>query len=311
MDVSLRQVRAFLTVARVRSFTQAASILNVTQPALTMQIRRLEETLGVKLFDRDTRTVELTRVARDLLPLFERTLQDLEAAIGSARDVASQARGVVRLAVLPSVAAGVLPDAIRRFREQRPNVTFDLKDVIAGRVLGLVQSEEVDFGVMGGTIKALDVETVFQAEDRLHVIYPRGHPIGRIRKITPAALSAFPLILMQRDTSVRAIVDASFHAAGLMARATCEAIYMMTAVGMVRAGLGLTILPGSAREIKAEPGLCSRPIDDLTFSRPISIIKRSGRSLPPLSESFLQNLADCLRAALAPQSEGRCGPTIP
>ena len=83
MDVSLRQVRSFLTVARVKSFTGAASILNVTQPALTMQIRRLEEALGVTLFDRDTRSVELTRVARDLIPAFERTLQDFDAALGA------------------------------------------------------------------------------------------------------------------------------------------------------------------------------------------------------------------------------------
>ena len=96
MDVSLRQVRSFLAVARVKSFTRAASILNVTQPALTMQIRRLEEALGVTLFDRDTRSVELTRVARDLIPAFERALQDFDAALESARDIATQERGFVR-----------------------------------------------------------------------------------------------------------------------------------------------------------------------------------------------------------------------
>ena len=88
MDISLRQIRSLLTIARVKSFTQAAVILNVTQPALTVQIKRLEEALGVRLFDRDTRSVELTRVARELMPAFERTLQDLDAALGSARDIA-------------------------------------------------------------------------------------------------------------------------------------------------------------------------------------------------------------------------------
>ena len=299
MDVSLRQVRSFLAVARVKSFTGAASVLHVTQPALTVQIRRLEEALGVTLFDRDTRSVELTRVARDLLPPFERALQDFDAAVGSARDIATQARGIVRLAALPSVASGILPDAILQFRQQRPNVMFDLRDVIAGQVLTLVQSEQVDFGVMGGVIKAVDVETVFEAQDRLHVVYPKGHRVARLKKIKPVALSEFPLILMQRDTSVRAVVDAGFHAAGLIPKATCEAIYMMTAVGMVRAGLGLTILPGSAREIRAEPGLLSKPIDDPWFTRPVSIIKRSGRTLPPMSEAFLEHLSVCLRAALA------------
>lgn len=298
MDVSLRQVRSFLAVARVKSFTRAASILNVTQPALTMQIRRLEEALGVTLFDRDTRSVELTRVARDLIPAFERALQDFDAALESARDIATQERGIVRLAALPSVAAGVLPDAILGFRKKRPNVIFDLRDVIAAQVLNLVQSEQVDFGVMGGTVKAPEVESVFKAQDHLHVVYPKGHPIARLKTVTPVALSEFPLILMQRDTSVRAVVDAGFQSLGLMPKTTCEAIYMMTAVGMVRAGLGLTILPGSAREIKAEPGLLSKPIDDPSFTRPVSIIKRSGRTLPPLSEAFLEHLSVCLRAAL-------------
>jgi len=299
MDVSLRQVRAFLTVARMKSFTGAASVLNLTQPALTMQIRRLEEVLGVRLFDRDTRSVELTRVARDLIPAFERALQDFDAAVESARDIAAQARGIVRLSVLPSVAAGVLPDAILSFREKRPNVVFDLKDVIAGQVLSLVQSEQVDFGVMGGAVKAPDVETVFEAQDRLHVVYPKGHKIGRLKAVTPALLADFPMIFMQRDTSVRAIVDAGFQSAGFMPKAACEAIYMMTAVGMVRAGLGLTILPGSAREIKAERSLQSKPIDDPAFTRPVSIIKRAGRTLPPLSQAFLEYLSRRLGAALA------------
>ena len=299
MDVSLRQVRSFLTVARVKSFTGAASILNVTQPALTMQIRRLEEALGVTLFDRDTRSVEPTRVARDLMPAFERTLQDFDAALLSARDIATQARGIVRLAVLPSVAAGVLPDAILGFRESRPNVVFDLRDVIAGQVLKPRSIGGGRFRRDGRAGEGCSTwTTVFEAQDRLHVVYPKGHPIARLKRVTPVALAEFPLILMQRDTSVRAIVEAGFHAAGVMPKATCEAIYMMTAVGMVRAGLGLTILPGPAREIKAEPGLQSRPIDDPSFTRPVSIIKRSGRTLPPLSEAFLERLSVCLRAAL-------------
>ena len=296
MNVDLRQLRAFLAIARVGSFTRAAGLLNVTQPALTMQVQRLEQALGVKLFDRDTRSVELTRVGRDLLPAFARTLQDLDAALASARDVAAAKRGVVRLAVLPSVAAGVLPDAISSFREHRPNVSFDLRDVIAGQVLTLVQSEQVDFGVIGGAMKSADVEIVFEARDRLCLVYPRGHPVGRLARVTPAAVAGFPLILMQRDTSVRAIVEAGFQAAGLAPQASCEAIYMMTAVGMVRAGLGLAILPGSAREIRAEPGLRAKAIDDANFVRPISIIKRAGRTLPPLSEAFLLCLAERLKA---------------
>src|SRR4051794_23553526 len=127
MDINVRQLRSFVAVARLRSFTQAASALHVSQPTLTVQIKRLEASLGLKLFDRNPRSVALTRMGRELLPALERTLQDLDSVLSDARGDASEQRGVVRIAALPSFAAGVLPDVIGRFRAQHPGVTFALK----------------------------------------------------------------------------------------------------------------------------------------------------------------------------------------
>src|SRR5947209_15752633 len=116
MDVSLRQMRAFLAVARTLSFTRAATEANLSQPALTVQIRTLEEQLGVKLFDRSSRSVELTRLGRELVPTFQRLLREFDETVTGVRDIARHGRGSVRLAALPSIAAGILPDVIVRFR---------------------------------------------------------------------------------------------------------------------------------------------------------------------------------------------------
>ena len=293
-DLSLRQIRAFVSVAHLKSFTHAATLLHLSQPALTVQIRRLEEALAVKLLDRNTRSVELTRVGRELAAVFQRLLRELDAVVIDTRDLAAKRYGVVRLAALPSVAAGLLPDVIAHFREANPRVTFVLKDVIAGRVLGLVRSEEVDFGIMGGEFVEPSIEVVYKARDRMHVIFPAVHPIGSVLEITLEVLADYPLILMDPDTSVRAIVDGAFIAAGRLPIPACEATYMMTAIGMVRAGLGITILPGDAREIRAEPSLRSRRIDDPSFERTIAVIKKAGRTLPPVSEGFLEELVKAL-----------------
>jgi DNA-binding transcriptional LysR family regulator len=296
MDLSLRQIRAFVSVAHLKSFTRAASLLHLSQPALTVQIRRLEEALAVRLLDRSTRTVELTRVGRELAPVFQRLLRELDTVVIDSRDLAAKRYGVVRIAALPSVAAGVLPDAIAAFREINPRVTFMLKDVIASRVLSLVRTEEVDLGVMGGDLVEPDIEIVCTVQDRMHVVFPAEHPIEAAPEITLDVLASHPLILMDPDTSVRAIVDGAFIAAGRLPIPACEATYMMTAVGMVRAGLGLAILPASAREVRAEPSLRSRLIDAPGFERAVSVIKKMGRTLPPMSESFLTQLTGALQA---------------
>lgn len=130
--------------------------------------------------------------------------------------------------------------------------------------------------------------------DALHVVYPVGHPVDAVSQVTIEILNTVPLVLMDEVTSVRAIVDAAFLAAGRRPLAACEATYMMTTVGMVRAGLGLTILPGSAREIQAEPDLRSRPIADPSFVRPVSLIKKVGRTLPVVSEQFSAALQEAM-----------------
>jgi DNA-binding transcriptional LysR family regulator len=294
MNPSLRQLRAFVSVAHLKSFTRAASVLHLSQPALTVQIRRLEEALAVRLLDRNTRAVELTRVGRELVPVFQRLLRELDTVVIDTRDLAAKRYGVVRVAALPSVAAGVLPDAIAAFREANPRITFVLKDVIASRVLNLVRTEEVDLGVTGGDLVEPDIEVVCTAHDRMHVVFPAEHPIEVVPEVTLDVLASYPLILMDPDTSVRAVVDGAFIAAGRLPIPACEATYMMTAVGMVRAGLGIAILPALAREVRAEPSLRSRPIDDPSFGRTLSVIKKAGRTLPPASATFLLDITRAL-----------------
>lgn len=294
MDLNLRQLRAFVSVAHLRSFTRAASLLNLSQPALTVQIRRLEEALSARLLDRNSRTVELTRVGRELLPVFQRVLSELDNVVADTHDLAAYRHGVVRIAALPSVAAGVLADAIAVFRARHPGMSFVVRDAIAERVMNLVRQEEVDLGIMGGEVRDPDITVIERASDVLHVVYPRGHPIHRRKTVTLEVLTRYPLVLTAPDTSVRAVVDAAFVASGQPPLVACEATYMMTAIGMVRAGLGLTILPGSAREIAAEPSLRSRPVDEPSFRRPISLIRKASRTLPAASEMFIDEIRKVL-----------------
>ncbi|MGF6602635.1 DNA-binding transcriptional LysR family regulator [Paraburkholderia sp. GAS448] len=287
MDLNLRDIRAFIAVAQTGNFTRAATRLHLSQPALTVQIRRLEETVGVRLFDRNSRNVALTPAGRELLPVLQKSLHDMEHVLIDARALGEGSSGMVRIACLPTFAASVLPDLILDLKKDVPHAGFYIRDVVASMVNTLVRNEDVDIGLTGGDLSDAAFEILHSGVDRLVVVCPKEHPLARRRRVRLKDLVSMPLVLTAQGTSVRAVVDAALASASYMPEITCEPTYMMTAVAMVRGGLGVTILPDTAREVLAEPGLVARPIDDAAFVRPIALIKKRGRTLPPVTEKFV------------------------
>ena len=297
MNVTLRQIRSFVAIADLGSFTKAASALHLSQPSLTVQIRQLEQSLGTRVLDRNTRSANLTALGRDLLPAFRRMLGELDAVVTDARDLAAKKRGIVRLACLPSFAATLLPPVVARFRGYYPGVQFVVRDAVGKRIAALVKTETVDFGITAGEISDPELDVQELMEDRMHAVFPRGHPLAQRKRITPRLLAGHPLILMDEESTVRQVVNAGFRAAGLTAVPAFEATYMATAVGMAQAGLGIALLPSSAIEARPSEAMASAPVEGRAFTRKIWILRRAGRSLPPAAEVFLQYLCEATAAA--------------
>lgn len=287
MAPTIVQMRSFIAIAKAGSFTRAARAIHLSQPALTVQIRQLEDALQVRLLDRNTRTVQLTRIGRELVPVFDRVVNELDAVVGSARALASRRYGIVRVACLPSLAATILPAAIREFKKDHAGVEFVVRDGVGDKVLSLIKAESVDFGIAAGDIDDPDLETATLMRDRMHAVYLAPHALDRESAITAAKLSRYPLIFMDEDSTVRQLVDRAFRAQGVAVKPAVEATYMATAVGMVRAGLGVALLPSSAVEAKPAARVKSRPISGRDFVRTISFAWKRGRTLPPASAGFL------------------------
>ena len=295
MTAELRHIEAFLAVARLGHFTRAAAALHVSQSALTVQIRQLEEALGLRLFDRNNRRVALTQAGRDLVAPFERISLDVAAVLRHARDLSAHRRGAVAVAALPSVASGVLPRALAALAATDQGIVVRVRDAVAGRVIELVKSGEVDFGV--GCLVRPDPEVVdaHLFTDRLAAFVPAGHPLARARGVRLRDLGACPLILTGQDTSVRQILERTLADVRLPIQVAQEVTYMSTAIAMVRAGAGVAILPEAAAEDAT--GLIARTsIREPILSRSIGILTRSGRSLSPAA----QRLVEALRRTVEP-----------
>jgi DNA-binding transcriptional LysR family regulator len=294
MDLNLRDIRALIAVADAGSFTRAAERLHLSQPALTVQIRRLEQAIGARLFDRNSRNVALTPAGRELLPLLQKSLRDMETVLRDARALGIGESGTIRIACLPTFAASVLPELIQALKRDVPRAAFQIRDGVASLVNALVRSEDADIGVTGGDVLDPLLEVLHAGVDRLVVVCPKTHALAKKRRIALKDLLSTPLVLTAPETSVRAVVDAALSGAHGAPEIACEPTYMMTAVAMVRGGLGVTILPQSAREVRAEPGLIARPIDHPAFVRPVAIVKKRGRTLPPLTERFVEKMRSAM-----------------
>src|ERR1700730_2968035 len=264
MNISLHQLRIFVAVARLGNFTRAAERLHLSQPSLSLHIRQLEQDLGVRLFDRSTRSVVLTQAGDDLLPTAERLLDDFQSAVASVADLAARRRGRVAVAVLPSVAADLLPRAIALLRVRHPDIAVALRDDVAEHIPARVRSGEVDFGL--GAIDGVDAD-IFGSplvSDELIAVLPGEHPLAHAAKTTSAgktvkttwrALAKYPFVAMSRDSSVRRLTEQAFARNGLVLEPAFEARYMSTALGMIAQGLGIGTLPSSAVSMVRQGGL--------------------------------------------------------
>lgn len=290
MSITLRQLRAFAAAVETGSFGRAARALHLSQPALTVQIRGLEQALGLQLFDRSARGVQPTEAGRDFAAAFGRVLAELDGLVAEARDRAARRSGTVPLAVLPSVAATLLPPVLERLRRQHPGIRVLVRDAVAGRVAAQVRSGEAELGI--GTLPAPDpalwAEPLF--EDELLAVLPPGHALAAARQLTPAMLAAQPLVLTDPASSLRALAEQAFAEAGETLRPACEVTYMSTAMALVRAGIGIGILPSTAPELRQPPLLETRPILAGAMRRRLLLLSRAGASLSPAAEALARQL---------------------
>lgn len=280
----LKQLRAFLTIARLGNFTRTAHELNISQSALTIQIQQLESHLRTRLFDRNHRSVSLTPRGQELFPRIEKLVAEIEDLVTYARDTSDRERGTVTVAVLPSLAAGLLPQAIHRLNRDYPGITVCVRDTVASRVNDMTRSGEVDFGI-GSPIKR-DQELVWEqlVTDRFCAYMAHDYPWAAPDLVTLKDLAEHPLILPVRESSIRTHIEAAADKLKISLPAAYEVVYNSTVLAMAAQGLGVAILS----ELAAREGDTNRlrcvSINTPPLYRHIGILRRAGRSLSRSAE---------------------------
>ena len=293
INITLQQLGAFLRVAETGSFSAAARGMALSQPALSRTVKALEDAIGERVFDRDTRHVHLTPAGTALRPIAERLLTDLAGSFGELAQFVAGRSGRITVAALPSVAAVLLPRALARLAAERPEVEVLILDGLSGTITEAVVSGRAEVGM---TVQSPDTDAVSYhplLEDDFGLVCREDDPLLAAKgRLGWSVFADRPFIAMAPSSSVRAMTDAALLQSGLAVRQTYECAFLGTTGHLVANGLGITALPRLAFPLAGAQGLAWRKLHRPHLRRQIGTIVRRGRSLSPATHRLIELLAD-------------------
>ncbi|HSV60417.1 MAG TPA: LysR family transcriptional regulator [Variovorax sp.] len=298
MNLTLRQLRAFIAVADCASFTEAARQLHLTQAAMSVLVRELEGELGVRLLDRNTRRVELSEAGRDLYPFSQRMLRELEEAVHSVGELRDKKKGLLRVAAPQMMACTLMPQVIAAYRQRYPDVEVQLADTVPEQMHERVLSAQVELAIGPDGAAPPELARRPLLRDRHHFICQPQHPLARKKQLRWRDLAGLPFIAPTHDFMRR--LEPELAAAGLslpLVQPVHQVSYMSTALGLVSAGLGVTACPSYAAPMVQGHGLVMRPLIDPVFYREVCIYSAAARSLSPAAQSFVEFIEDFVKGA--------------
>lgn len=291
IDLNLRQLEAFVQVAASASFRQAALQLGQSQPALSRSIRQAEQTVGARLFDRDTRHVEITAAGRELLPIAQRILREFDHALGDFGEFMAGRSGHVSVAALPSVGVALVPRAVAALLRTHPQVTFALSEAPADTVSAMVETGQADLGISVRPEPRKRLQYRHLHDDPFVLVCRRDHPLATRKAVAWSVFSTHPCIVSAAQTSIRPVTDAVFLRRRTPVRPVLEYPSVADAGALVAAGVGITALPVLALQLLNMTELAAVPLQRPFMTRPIGVVTRIGRSLPPVARAFMASLS--------------------
>lgn len=288
--MELRHLRYFNAVASTLSFSRAAALLHIAQPPLSRQIRQLEEMVGAVLIDRESRPIALTMAGRFFYEQTVQLLARLDQIEDGTRRIAAGANQWFNVGFVPSAMYGMLPELIKRFRLNRPEIEIGFSELVTMEQVEALKSGRIDVGFGRLPISDPDIVCVTLVEEPLMAVFPLGHALLRKSSVSLAQLAGERFILYParpRPSYADQVLDI-FAQRGLHPNIVKEANEMQTAIGLVAAGVGVALVPASVKGLH-RTDVVYRPLSGKGIFSPVIMNVRASDRSPLLDE--LRSLA--------------------
>jgi len=297
MNITSRQLKAFLLTAQHQSFSRAAEQLFITQSGMSVLVRGLEEQLGFRLFDRTTRRVTLTQSGVRFLPVADQSLVALESAVASI-GAASESGHDLRVGATPLVAAELLPVAIAQYAKLRPKVKIRLFDIHRPRLIEMAQGGEIDVGLTACPHPAPGLSKVPLVRFSLMLVAARNAAYRFGPRVRWADIAGRKLIGSPPEMPVQELIDLHLRRAGRLTPPDIVCNYMETQVAMVEVGAGLAVLPTLALPACIKRAVTMHALVDPVAPGTLYWTENRARKPPAVAQGFSAFLKEYLSGVL-------------
>ncbi|QDS35350.1 LysR family transcriptional regulator [Brevibacillus brevis] len=288
--MELLQLQYFLTVARMEHVTEAARSLHVTQSSLSKTIQRLEEDLGVPLFDRKGRKLRLNEFGSKFLCRVERALFELEQGKLELSDLSNPEHGTLELAV---TTASTLPNILREFRKKRPDIQFHVQMLTTQEMVTLLHRGEVDFCLSSPPIQEDDIECQIVYIDPILVAVPRGHRLADQNIISLTELKDESFVGVKRGYGTRDFVDSICKSVGFVPTYVYEGDEPARLIQLVEADIGIAFIPSTARDSREQ--IKYLQVENHELVREIALLWHKSRYISRAAQEFREVVVDYFR----------------
>ncbi len=280
--MELRQIRSFLSIAETLHFGRTAELIHLSQPALSLQIRALEEEVGVKLFERDRRKTTLTAAGTAFRDEAAAAVLNIERAVRNARLAADGKLGLLRVGFISTAGNEIVPDIVRRFRKANPQVEFSLRNILTIDQIQMLDTGLLDIGFLRLPIgEHPELEVVGIHREPFVVVVPRSHKLARSKRVRLRELSGQDFVMYERAYApgFHDLLFGILRNEGVVPRISQTAGQMPTLISLVDAGIGISILPASAVRHSVASVVALRIADAIPMSE-IGIAINRGNCTP-------------------------------
>ncbi|MFC0297938.1 LysR family transcriptional regulator [Geobacillus jurassicus] len=298
--IDVKQLKYFVTIAEEGQITKAAQKLHIAQPPLSQQLKQLEEELGVPLFDRKAKKMELTAPGKAFYEKAKQLLRQLDDAVAEVKEIEAGATGTLSIGCVKSCFY-YLAQAVRRFHEQFPNVTFHLREGDTFSICQLLQERQIDIGIVRLPMDAAHYEMIRLPSDRYIAVLPEHWALSK-PYLSMRDFADWPLLLLHRVHGAgqyeRVIEECRRH--GFEPNVLCECPDATILLSLVAQGIGATIVPQSTVALFCLPGIRVLDIIDSSMNAEAAVIIDRQRYLPKSAHYFLDILEKTVTRAEPP-----------